>query len=84
MSVDTVLAEVKKAGCEIVDIWRKIHATQREQIEEMGDDAFQELLKKHDVGLSVSTCYPHGAFQQDDQMRCSSCGSVGICSSLFR
>lgn len=69
MSVDTVLAEVKKAGCESVDIWRKIHATQREQIEEMGDDAFQKLLKKHGVGLSVSTCYPLGAFQQDDEMR---------------
>lgn len=69
MTVDTVLGEVKKAGCETVDIWRKIHGTQREQIEEMGDEAFQALLKKHDVSLSVSTCYPLGPFQQDDEMR---------------
>lgn len=69
MPVETVLAEVKKAGAESVDIWRKIHATQREQIEEMGDEAFQALLKKHDVPLAVSTCYPLGPFKQDDEMR---------------
>jgi sugar phosphate isomerase/epimerase len=69
MTVDTVLGEVKKAGCESVDIWRKIHATQREQIEEMGDDAFQSLLKKHEVPLAVSTCYPLGPFKQDDELR---------------
>jgi len=68
MPVDTVLGEVKKAGCESVDIWRKIHATQREQIEEMGDDAFQALLRKHEVPLAVSTCYPLGPFKQDEEM----------------
>ena len=69
MPVETVLAEVKMAGCESVDIWRKIHATQREQIQEMGDEAFQSLLKKYEVPLAVSTCYPLGAFGQDDEMR---------------
>lgn len=69
MPVDTVLGEVKKAGCESVDIWRKIHATHREQIEEMGDEAFQALLKKHEIPLAVSTCYPLGPFKQDDELR---------------
>jgi sugar phosphate isomerase/epimerase len=69
MPVDTVLGEVKKAGAGSVDIWRKIHATQREEIMEMGDDAFQALLKKHEVPLAVSTCYPLGPFKQDDELR---------------
>lgn len=69
MTVDTVLGEVKKAGCESVDIWRKVHGTQREQIEEMGDEAFQSLLRKHGVSLAVSTCYPLGPFRQDEEMR---------------
>lgn len=69
MTVDTVLGEVKRAGCESVDIWRKVHATHREQIEEMGDEAFRAVLKKHDVSLGVSTCYPLGAFGQDEEMR---------------
>ena len=69
MPVEAVLAEVKKAGCESVDIWRKVHATQREQIQEMGDEAFQSLLSKYEVPLAVSTCYPLGAFGQDDEMR---------------
>lgn len=69
MTVDTVLGEVKKAGCDSVDIWRKVHGTQREQIEEMGDEAFQALLKKHGIPLGVSTCYPLGPFKQDEEMR---------------
>lgn len=69
MPLDAVLAQVKIAGAESVDIWRKVHATQREQIAEMGDDAFQALLKKHDVPLAASTCYPLGAFGQDEELR---------------
>ncbi len=69
MPVDTVLGEVKKSGAASIDIWRKVHATQREQIEEMGDEAFQALLIKHGVSLAISTCYPLGPFKQDDELR---------------
>jgi sugar phosphate isomerase/epimerase len=83
MPVDTVLGEVKKAGAESVDIWRKVHATQREQITEMGDEDFQELLKKHGVPMSVSTCYPLGPFKQDDEMRWvkKNGGAMTVCGS---
>ncbi|MAS92018.1 MAG: xylose isomerase [Verrucomicrobiales bacterium] len=69
MPLETVLGEVKKAGCESVDIWRKVHATHREQIEEMGDEAFQALLDEYETKMSISTCYPLGPFRQDDEMR---------------
>lgn len=69
MPVDEVIAEVEDAGCESLDIWRKVHATHREQIEEKGDEYLQKLLQKHNTKLGVSTCYPLGPFKQDDEMR---------------
>jgi sugar phosphate isomerase/epimerase len=83
MPLGSVLAEAAKAGCESVDIWRKVHATHREQIVEMGDDAFQSLLKKHQTKMSVSTCYPLGPFKQDDEMRWvkKNGGAVTVCGS---
>lgn len=69
LPLDEVLGEVRKSGAESVDIWRKVHATHREQIAGMGDEAFQALLKKHGVPMSISTCYPLGPFKQDDEMR---------------
>lgn len=69
LPLDEVLGEVKKSGAESVDIWRKVHATHREQITEMGDEAFQSLMRKHGVAMSISTCYPLGPFKQEDEMR---------------
>jgi len=83
LPLDEVLGEVKKSGAESIDIWRKVHATHREQIEEMGDEAFQALLKKHDVPLAISTCYPLGPFKQDDEMRWvkRNGGHMTVCAS---
>ena len=83
MPLDTVLGEVKKAGCEAVDIWRKVHATHREQITEMGDDAFQALLEKHDTAMAISTCYPLGPFRQDEEMAWvkKNGGHMTVCAS---
>ncbi len=44
--LDVILPEVSKAGCESIDIWCKVHGNQREQIAEMGDEAFAALLEK--------------------------------------
>lgn len=68
MPLDTVLGEAASAGCEAVDIWRKVHATHREQITEMGDEAFQELLSRHKTTMAISTFYPLGPFKQDEEM----------------
>ena len=69
LPLEQVLASVKKTGAESVDIWRKVHATHREQIAEMGDEAFQDLLQKHGTKMSISTCYPLGPFRQDAELR---------------
>lgn len=64
-----VLGEVALSGADSIDIWRKRHATHREQITEMGDGAFQKLLLESKTKMTISTCYPLGPFNQDDEMR---------------
>ncbi len=68
MPLADILPEATKAGCEAVDIWCKVHGNEREQITEMGDDAFAVLLKKHGTKLGVSTRYPLGPFGLADEM----------------
>ncbi len=83
LPLDQVLMSAKQAGAESVDIWRKVHATHREQVAAMGDEAFQALLKKHDTKMSVSTCYPLGPFKQDDELRWvkKNGGQMTVCAS---
>ena len=69
MPLDLILPEVAKAGCESIDIWCRVHGNQREQITEMGDDAFKALLAKHGVKIGVSTRYPLGPTGLGDEMK---------------
>jgi len=68
MDLNTILAEVSKISAEHIDIWPKVHGNQREQIKEMGEDAFAALLKKHAVKLGVSTSYGLGPFGLKDEL----------------
>lgn len=83
LPLDQVLASVKKTGAGSVDIWRKVHATHREQISDMGDEKLQELLKKHNTKMSISTCYPLGPFRQDEELRwvMKNGGRMTVCGS---
>lgn len=83
LPLDSVLASAAVTGSESVDIWRKVHATHREQISAMGDDAFHKLLLKHKTKMSVSTCYPLGPFKQDDEMKWlkKNGGAMTVCGS---
>jgi sugar phosphate isomerase/epimerase len=68
MALADILPEIKKTGAESIDIWRKVHGNQREQITEMGDAACKKLLKKHKAKISMSTCYPLGPTGLQDEM----------------
>jgi len=68
MPLDVILPEVAKVGAEAIDIWCRVHGNQREQIAEMGDEAFGGLLSKHHVQLGVSTRYPLGPFKLREEM----------------
>ncbi len=85
MPLEEILPEVTKSGCEAIDIWCKVHGNQREQIAEMGDDAFAAMMKKFGVKLGVSTRYPLGPLKLQEEMawvkkhggRMVLCGSTG-------
>jgi sugar phosphate isomerase/epimerase len=64
-----ILPEVRKTGATAIDIWPRQHGNQREQLEEMGEEAFAELLQRHDVVLGCLTQYKLGPFALADEMR---------------
>lgn len=63
-----LLPEVKACGAEYVEIWAEPHGNQREQLEEMGEDAFASLLAEHDVRLGSFTCFKYGIFNMQSEM----------------
>ena len=62
MYVGEILPEVAKCGATHVDLWPKKHGNQREQLTDLGEDRFAELLKKHNVKLGCITQYALGPF----------------------
>ena len=68
IALHEILPEIARSGCQSIDIWRRRHGNQREQIAEMGDAACQELLEKHKARISVSTCYPLGPLGLQEEM----------------
>lgn len=67
--IEEILPEVKKAGCNAIDVWPMVHGSQREQIDELGVEPFLELLRQHDVKLGCFTQYKLGPFGLTDELR---------------
>jgi sugar phosphate isomerase/epimerase len=68
-SLAEILPEVRKAGSTAIDIWPKSHGNQREQLQEMGEEAFTAMLTKHKLTLGCITQYKLGPFGIQDEMR---------------
>lgn len=64
-----ILPEAGKTGASAIDIWPKVHGNQREQLDEMGEQRFAELLAKHNVSLGCITQYKLGPFGLRDEMQ---------------
>lgn len=69
LPLSEIMPEVHKVGATAIDLWPKVHGNQREQLDEMGEEAFRELLKKHGVKLRCITQYKLGPFGLQDEMR---------------
>jgi sugar phosphate isomerase/epimerase len=69
MPLAAILPEVVRAGASSVDVWCLKHGNQREQVDEMGLDAFAELLRAHRVTLGAFTRYPLGPFGLQDELK---------------
>ncbi|MBI1370698.1 MAG: TIM barrel protein [Planctomycetes bacterium] len=76
-----ILPEVHKAGATALDIWPKPHGNQREQVDELGVDAFETLLQKNHVPLGCITCYAYGPFGLQPQMQLAQ--QVGSRQTVF-
>ena len=63
-----VLPEVKKSGARYIDLWPRVHANHREQVEEMGHERFAELLARHEVQLGMTTRYDLGPYGCDGEV----------------
>jgi sugar phosphate isomerase/epimerase len=64
-----IVPEVRKIGATALDIWPKVHGNQREQLDEMGEEKFAELLKQDNVSLGCITQYKLGPFGLQKEMR---------------
>src|SRR5262249_18538312 len=68
-TLDRVMAEVKKAGAEVVDIWPQPHGNHREQVDQLGLDQTEELLKKYGVRWGASTRYDLSPGKLGDELK---------------
>ena len=67
--LEAIVPQVRAAGATAIDIWPKVHGNQREQLDEMGEAAFADLLTRHDVTLGCITQYKLGPFGLAEEMR---------------
>ena len=75
LPLSTILPEGAKTGADTIDIWPRVHGSQREQMEEMGQDQFRALLKQHDVRLGCITRYDLGPYKLQPEMKV--CAKLG-------
>jgi sugar phosphate isomerase/epimerase len=69
LDLPEILPEVHRCGASHIDLWPAPHGRQREQLDDLGEAAFEELLQQHDVQLSCLTQYPLGPFGLADELQ---------------
>jgi sugar phosphate isomerase/epimerase len=77
--LEEILPIAQKLGILSLDVWPKIHGNQREQLSEMGESAFVDLLSRYECKLDCLTQYPLGPFGLADEMRLAQrlrCGTI--------
>jgi sugar phosphate isomerase/epimerase len=69
MPLETVLQAARDLGFEGVDLWPKPHGNHREQLDEMGLQAFRSLAKKYGVRLVATSRYDLGPFRLTEEIK---------------
>jgi methionine-R-sulfoxide reductase len=67
--VREILPEVRRSGATAIDLWPKVHGSQREQLDEFGETRFAAMLRHWGVQLGCLTQYALGPFALQDEMR---------------
>ncbi len=68
-AVARILPEVAKIGATAIDLWPLPHGNQREQLDELGEIRFGQMLGRAGVELGCLTQYKLGPFALQDEMR---------------
>lgn len=68
-SLAEILPEVQKTEATAIDLWPKVHGSQREELDELGEEKFSELLRQHEVALGCITQYPLGPFALQNELK---------------
>jgi len=69
MDLGSIVPEVAKAGASGLDIWPKVHGSQREQLDDLGEERFAALLARHNAKLGCITQYRLGPFRLADELK---------------
>ena len=67
--IEEILPIAKQIGIRSLDVWPKVHGNQREQLAQMGEKKFTELLSEYGCKLDCLTQYPLGPFGLDQECR---------------
>lgn len=67
--VGEIMPEVHRAGAIALDIWPKVHGNQREQLTDLGEEKFAEMLNANGITLGCITQYPLGPFRLKEEMQ---------------
>jgi sugar phosphate isomerase/epimerase len=69
MKLEEILPEVRRTGAEHVDLWPKVHGSQREELDELGLERYSQLLARHRVKTGILTRYDLGPFGLQDELK---------------
>lgn len=64
-----VLPEVNKTGAAAIDLWPKPHGNHREQLNELGEERFRQMLVEAGIRLGSLTRYDLGPFRLADEIK---------------
>ncbi len=67
--VRDIFPEVQRCGASAVDLWPRVHGSQREQVDTLGEDTFLSLAADAGVQVGCITQYALGPFRLQEEMR---------------
>lgn len=74
-----ILPQVPLSGATAIDVWPKVHGNQREQLEDLGEAKFSEMLAQHNARLGCLTQYKLGPFGLQSELELAKrlgCGTI--------
>ncbi|MEM6692194.1 MAG: sugar phosphate isomerase/epimerase [Planctomycetota bacterium] len=70
--LEVILPELPKLDCDLIDLWPRVHGCQREEIDQLGENAFKELVDRHGIKVACLSQYKLGLFGLDEEIRLAS------------